>query len=843
MENNENPSISGLRPLTYSMLINRDKKNKSTVLNLERLVLGFKLDIKPKNGGYELDKVPAFISKSYYEIQNLDKPDKQGFSYNFPPKGPIPIDFICLYCKNKGPDYHKETCKRPFNSSLILENTSSRFPGAEEGTQYSLIVKKSGQKKVVSKRPRSETFTDNVEIIYENELGQQTTIRISRNGTINIISAQIGDDDLPDLLKLRINSTNAVVSAPYVLNSKYIYLLAAQFNINIDQDSMIDLYTLHSTLWTLPVFKKIVDSKTVFMVGDTENYYFVEKYNYNSGEQYSKNLKMTNPYIQFNLSSQQGVKIHVMIYKRGAVQLRASHTNEESNLKIDLKYEILEQVYKFLTQLFTELIKYSHNSNYDIIISETKTAKKSKIPNMVGSQPEKCHNRKSTVAGGGDYRPVPYSFYGTCPMKGYQVRAVKRSDGKYEPCCRKLTDDSKSDQSKERFRKMILYGYPDSDYLKFDENVSINDSAVYVPGTKIVEPRVFPGLKNMQKNDLMSCVEESGYFITNPTIFEKERIKSIYKIFKETVSKSLPKITFKRFKPLITLNPFTKENFMVTPIYYETIRVKLYFNEAGMSYFINEFGDISESGISQIAELNRTEIEGFLFPFQEHIFYPFDINLYNGKELSTLNYYSGTQKRWDYLKSVLILIDSKPGSLTIKNNFDLNIVQGSQYYLENPEIIGLLFISLNGNDKLVWTDTVHGDTTISINVEKLLKNRWKISISGKSFPEDLLPQGSNNDIELPVTFTKAKSDSMIVLCKINLKQTSFTIENRKPLIPLEQLENHINTYDEVINILESIKQPIDRNVFTDLNQNPLGISFNGKVYSFNAINEPLRLTS
>ena len=126
---NDKPNFSGLRPLTYSMLINRDKSNKSTVLNLERLVLDFKLDINKSN--YDITSVPAFISKSYYEIQNLDKPDKQGFSYNFPPKGPIPIDFICLYCKNKGPDYHKDTCKRPFNTSLILEKKSSRFKGAE----------------------------------------------------------------------------------------------------------------------------------------------------------------------------------------------------------------------------------------------------------------------------------------------------------------------------------------------------------------------------------------------------------------------------------------------------------------------------------------------------------------------------------------------------------------------------------------------------------------------------------------------------------------------------------------------------------------------------------------
>ena len=55
--------ISELKPLTYSMLINQDKKNKSTVLNLQKLVTDFKLDIKLSNNVVEKTNVNAFISK------------------------------------------------------------------------------------------------------------------------------------------------------------------------------------------------------------------------------------------------------------------------------------------------------------------------------------------------------------------------------------------------------------------------------------------------------------------------------------------------------------------------------------------------------------------------------------------------------------------------------------------------------------------------------------------------------------------------------------------------------------------------------------------------------------
>jgi hypothetical protein len=131
---NKNPEISDLVPLTYSMLINnidltKQKNTKSdySVLNLENLVNEFQLDT-------------SFISKSYYQSD----PE---FSYNEPPKGPIDLNFECIYCKKEGPNNHLRNCKRPFNSSLYLTKDFNNF---EEGTPYNLVVTKRGQKKVVS---------------------------------------------------------------------------------------------------------------------------------------------------------------------------------------------------------------------------------------------------------------------------------------------------------------------------------------------------------------------------------------------------------------------------------------------------------------------------------------------------------------------------------------------------------------------------------------------------------------------------------------------------------------------------------------------------------------------
>jgi hypothetical protein len=219
-----------------------------------------------------------------------------------------------------------------------------------------------------------------------------------------------------------------------------------------------------------------------------------------------------------------------MIYKRGAVQLRASYLDDDKST--DLKYSLLQRVYSFLSRLLSQVITYSHEANYEIIIQENKPVKKLKIPNMVdGMQPKMCHNRPGTAPGSGDYRPVPYSFYGVCPMEGYYVKGIKRSDGKYEPCCRKLKTDPNSPDYIGRYKDILLNGYPDSLAQKYNETITPGDSAVYVPGTKIIEPRSFPGLNNMELSDLKGCLENSGY-LRDSTVFEKGyKARWTYEVF------------------------------------------------------------------------------------------------------------------------------------------------------------------------------------------------------------------------------------------------------------------------------------------------------------------------
>jgi hypothetical protein len=828
---NEKPVISPLQPLTYSILLNKNVKKGNVKLNLEELVKNFSLDIKWENNSVIHTSEPAFVSKSYFQVQNLEN-KKDEFSYSFPPKGPIESGFTCIYCEKSGPEYHKESCSRPFTSSLVLSKETPRFPGAVEGTSYSLIVKKSGQKKIASKRARSQVFTDNIELVYEYIDETRCIIRISKNGSINIVSAKYTDEDLPGLVLFKINKVpSSILQKPYVLETKHVYMVSSQFTLfpqKYNAKIIVQLHILNMNLWESPLVKKKVKGKNVFMIGS--EYYIVQKYIYNSGEMYSRSNKITNPYILCTLIDHldENIKYSVMMYLRGSVQIKASFTDKES------VSETLDthRVYTFLKKLLDYILRYSIDANYPILVEDTtQTPKKSKIQNTVdGRQPQVCHNRPGSYVGGGDFRPVPYSFYGMCPMEGYYnvPGGVKRPDGKYEPCCAKLKNSPTSDDYIGKYAETLLNGF------KVHEPDTL--SAVYIPGTKILEPRGFPGLRNMSKTQIIDFMEEAGYIRDQENIFTlNPNVVTEFQTFQVKSKKNT--LTHSSFDRLASTS------YIVTPVYTGTLPVMLFFDSTGKSYFIYN-KEVSVSFIEPIPELKNTILEGYLYPFDDITFYPTDIHYKKGQKLDT-DFYSKTSKvhRYSLLKSVVDIIKKTESKILVHTHFDLHIINGSKYYLENPSVTGLMFIPFGSSDTLLWNDTFYGDNLhVSLDVKKFEKNRWILSIEGKFIPVTLLQQGSQHDIELPVSFTKKfiKTENSIVLLKIHIKRTDFRIDQRKPFIPLEVLDQHINTYSEVIHILESINNPIPRTVFTEL-ASPPGFILDHVLYSFQGIGEPLKM--
>ena len=826
---NKKPEISDLVPLTYSVLVNnidlakqKNVKSEYSFLNLEKLVYEFPLN-------------NSFISKSYYQSD----PE---FSYNEPPKGPIENHFECIYCRQSGPDNHLKNCRRPLNSSLYLFED---FKGYQEGTPYNIVINKRGQKKVVSKSMKSDKFLDSVEIIYSDVNKRETVVRIAKNGSINIISAGFGNKKLVDEVINKINQTSALNLQEYrkvypTANKleidpriTYTYLMFAQFNLypkELQEKYYINLGMLGNELKKY-IIK--VNNQQVLTFGNKE--YLIDKYEINTGDVLSRSNKLTNPLINFNLINGY-LKFNIVIYKRGAVQIRLSYNQKyERSPENKLVLNDLQLVYQFLDSLFTELL-----SNSRVIVSEEPKLKRG-IDNMVdGKQPQMCHDRQGL-------RPVPYSFHGICPDPGMYVRpeGKKRADGRYEPCCYKLKDNGKD--SITRYKEILKHGYPDKGASKYDENIPNpdNKSAVFIPGTKVIESRRFSGLDSLGKNELLNCISESGYikptdvFDTNTFLELKNKVLNEYSYL--TSTKNLV------FQHPVTLTPntfslFTKDLYMVTPINNETIKVLLFFNSTGVSHFINENYDVSQTGLPDINKLKETLIEGYLYPYKDElVFYPYDILYLLGNQVNK-PFYSGNSRETRFYKLMhsIEIINSVESELIIETpRFDLDIIGGSKNFLTNKDlgdISSLLFIPINeeylfgkvNRKLLIWNNTTkESNNLLTLNVYSRSGNKWEVKIDSKSIPSELLPQESGT-IEIPVVFSNKYKlkDGDLVLFKIN-KLVNNTINTKKPLTPLDKSEEQLTDYFTVINILESIQTPISKGILS----NGIRWTINGITYS------------
>ena len=892
-------SVSKLNFTTYSALINnidlfkeKSVKSEYSFLNISKLTEKFPLDISLDSEnipGYinKSPGPPAFISKSYYQ----STPE---FSYNYPPKGPIELFFQCVFCEKTGPKYHEITCKRPFDSSLILTKEGGEKYDYSEGSSYKLVVKKRGQRKVASSSIKSEIFSDNLELIYENKNKNLTALRVAKNGSINIISNNWDSIDLPEKVLDKINKCDSLNVSEYqkVYPGKtkleidpeisYNYLISAQFNLYPETEKelyYINLEVLNNSLWnSTSLVKKTIGKDTVFMT-DTGSY-IVTKYRYNSGSITSKSNKQTNPFIQFTLNLP-NFKINVMIYKRGAVQIKASYAKIKGidRKMFVLNKNILTKVYTFLKDLLGSIIEYSNETGYPVIVSVLDKTRKGVLNLYDNKQPQKCQDRENRKV-----RPVPYSFYGKCPIPGYYIppQGIQRDDYitnpdgtvmyKREPCCTILTETGldkagksikiistgKSPDTLVRYQDILKNGYPDG---LFGETVDIPDklSAVFIPGTKILESRNFKGLNSFSDDFLIECIQESGY-IGEPDIFSKKIEKGdLYTSFKNEIFQKYNDLTenndiiLQGATALTNFTNFTKHAYMITPIFKDTLNVLLFFDNLGKSYFINLNKDISESGIPIITELSNTIIEGYLYPFTspDYIFYPVDIIFYKNINVSNLNYYIPKSRngRFDYLMYTTSKISSIPElELSIETLFDLDIVKYSKKFLSYPDISGLLYIPFDtsyqikqiNKNLMLWTDTKKEQIiALNVNAENL---NWKVSIDNRPIPENLLPQ-KNGTIKLPKKFKMVDGD--MILFKINFNMIDYTINGDKPLIPLEKIDYKINDYSDVINILDSIKNPISKNVLKDIENirypETIGFTYKTKYYMLTDVNEPLKV--
>lgn len=536
--------------------INKNDDN-NYIIDLDILKKKFILDNRGE-GFYKL----SLSTKQIIGTQSLN------INYNRPPNK-IPPGLFCSYCENEG--IHKESCEEPSDESLYLtlkgyaiyilnskeyngdfkefgytgiptvesitkiitddyENPSTQsivsestfsngkvsFSEKHESIltliSYKNINKKRGPAKLVFKTATTH-FLNSIIIFYE-KYNNKTSVRISKNGLINLININHDkqkSNELINELMIRINSSNSVIEKyrPYtkIENQSYIHSASGQFQItSIDRELYeINFNNLDKLIHPTDSFGNLIKRNGITTIGkhgETDIIFLddikIIEWQYSLGK-LSRNETMSKEYIKFVTIADNGLKISVVINKFGAALLNISRcgikqiysgicgNGETAIINTDMFGNIARAINKLFDNMFQDLVIKTLSVKYESAIS-----------NIASGYAPSGPGFRSTRTRGGDgvgntykesMRPVPYSWKGSCPDPNYQYihpGGLKNTDGLWYPTC--LT---KNNESVKNMKNYLKTGFPNSieEGIKYGitqdnkkDNIDTN-SGILIPGS------------------------------------------------------------------------------------------------------------------------------------------------------------------------------------------------------------------------------------------------------------------------------------------------------------------------------------------------------------------------
>jgi hypothetical protein len=522
------------------------------IVDLTKLKENFDLDAG-EEGFYKL----SLYQKKFIGTETIDD------NYNRPPIGPIEDNLYCSYCSRIGPQDHEETCEFPdkdslyltietFNDFILLKEdyrgdylqlkekiqsktltqedlneillipdeiivTNGEFDietnkGIFTNISYFGIYKKRGPRKLAPKTSITQ-FLNNLMISYER-YGQKTSIRISKNGLINLINIPENETymkEMVDTLIYRLNKSGAVNIEEFqritgtdlnkyqlIENKSYIHSTSGQFIINeikigtkINFEELNDLISpydisgnkiagYYTTIETTESGNKIINFRGVKII----------EWEYSLGRM-TRNQVMSKEYIRFTSIPAPGVKLTGIINKGGSIMMTLSFcTNTQirkgfcGTTSSSIKPYMFDEVVKNFNNLFknesTLLLRKS-------LIAPEKTETTFNTVSGYAPKGSICRRTRSRDYGKEDMRPVPYSWKGRCPDPNYQYMnpegVMNVDDGRWYPCC-----ETKSKDSIEMMKKYLLTGFPrnkdQGDKVNIIDGIDLG-SGIIIPGSNI----------------------------------------------------------------------------------------------------------------------------------------------------------------------------------------------------------------------------------------------------------------------------------------------------------------------------------------------------------------------
>tara|TARA_Y100000741_G_C18262025_1_gene560825 strand:+ start:916 stop:3774 length:2859 start_codon:yes stop_codon:yes gene_type:complete len=499
------------------------------------------IDIDELKKEFELDEGETGFYKLSFSKKELLGTATANLTYNRPPIGPIKRGLYCTFCDRVGPKDHEQTCSFPedddklnltisgFNENILKKlNYDGDYKTLKDSIQnktltqeqlneilliqdeitvtdgtfdiesnlnvltnisYLGIYTKRGPKKLVAKTQTTQ-FLNNVIISYE-ENDNKTSIRISKNGLINLVNVpediEARQRLITELIK-RINDSDSVDydafkrlttfdKYTYIPDKSYIHSMTGQFTLNalqqpgnqVNFENLNNLISPYDSMGNLD--RSDVTTIETGVFGDKIiNFGGIKiiEWEYSLGRLTRKQV-MSKEYIRFTSIPDNGVKLTAIINKNGPVMMTLSLCTDKQirkGLCGQGTSVIREDLFKDVQFLFDKLF----DSEPELLIKkslDTTSKKPALIFNTVSGYagPDR-KTRGRNVAGQSyieDMRPVPFSWKGNCPDPNYQYIAPQgqqhtKGDNLWYPVCETKTTDSIA-----MMKKYLRKGFPLND--------------------------------------------------------------------------------------------------------------------------------------------------------------------------------------------------------------------------------------------------------------------------------------------------------------------------------------------------------------------------------------------
>jgi hypothetical protein len=901
------------------------------IVDIDKLKTDFPLD-EDEEGFYSL----SLSQKKFLGDETIND------NYNRPPIGPIQKGMYCSVCDAVGPEDHREDCDTPLPESLMLTVKGLKdyilvpsYNGyladiknkINDGslTQYELneevlllddeispnellneenenvltgisfdsggVFKKRGPKKLAAKTSTTQ-FLNNVIISYQKS-DNKTSIRISKNGLINLINVPEDPEEYNDMVSELIErlkdsdviDTEALEektgSSEYKLFEEYSYIhsMSGQFTLENFNGKQVDFENLDNLISPFDSSGEVISSS----ITDVENTASGKKviifdgiriidWEYSLGRM-TRTGVMSKEYIRFVNTPAPGLKMTCIINKYGTITMTLSKCSDK-NIKQGLcqdgdttiKKELFENVVMSFNELFRNQEDILTNKAIDRVSKEIKaynTVSGNAVPSSV------CRNTQTRVNDDGNTwkegkRPDPYSWSGTCPDPNYQYlspEGVQGPDGLWYPCCK-----AKSEKSVQLMRDYLIKGFPrnqaeadkynitgeedlgsgilipDSNTPGSTAEISLNgknetvtvikkknkksnEYTVRTQDGEIItvqggafkrDSRVFPGLDTFNKLQLIECVKLN---LKKLDLVVNQNGNIIKNKISELNEKNLPENTaiFNRLNVSITKRNLTVSSinlFKTVPFAAKSVPGNSYpfflcLGPNGNFYINSELNSID----SEISNKFDTDIVLFGYLRKNEIenvneFHIIDL-IYYEESYINIPFSRRNQTISELQNSILNSISDE---IIAFPDFFTDVIEGSNYFINENKLNTLVFINSNECDYITWGEKDITDDIIELQVLELTKGSIiKFGHSDISFPEaiNFLNKYEFTKREIPDKLLRGD----YVKVKINRDFSGNIVPKRKISI-LGKTERK-EMYDTVLNELYAKFKPIDISLFSD----------------------------